>query len=341
MRGNIRNRLQTNRLHKMGLVIESHFKNEKKQTFMATSDGTRADPISDCRLTAKVYKRGKEVLHKETKFQNTSYRLIMEKQKIMTCPNCGNVDHVQGFVDGCQYCGTKFNVKYASKQTGNKQLLFNLPLTNAQIRTVRVVLFLVLLIWVYMRQILGGEFNVFTAVLGVLQAGIYFVAVQMAVGILSLLYISIFFINVRRFNRFLWEANAKEGLSFSYPQFLTSANDAILQTELQGEESVMDVDVLSYEDIHLAHVSDRLYVSLKAKIRIVSYRNEAIQTRIQTKTYIFFYTSVGAKELAQLYTIIPCRGCGQTIELSEGTSCTYCGREAEYMETWKIVPKAQ
>ena len=131
-------RLSKRRMQKHGLVIEEVVKDEPG-TFIRTQktgeDGNNFVGAFKRRIQTRmnIYKDGKKIYSdKNHKLSTVDFIKAKVEGNKAICPNCGGEGLIASFIDGCDYCGSKFSVRdfeekvssysteeNAAKKTGN------------------------------------------------------------------------------------------------------------------------------------------------------------------------------------------------------------------------------
>ena len=123
--------LGKNRLDEKGLRLETEFKDERKglgdaELYWSDNVDTSGAMVSDIverpnNVSATVGKhlnvnrrimRGDDELYRDSGKKLVSVTQIKEKvdSDNVVCPSCGHVGTISSYIDGCDYCHTKFNV---------------------------------------------------------------------------------------------------------------------------------------------------------------------------------------------------------------------------------------
>lgn len=120
--------LETQRLKRLGIEVEykelqqiRHHKNDQQvySYFDYKHDGKNLLCRVKQKLHMKKYyvKAGKK-LRKDIKDMNASFYILWARtpEGMYICPNCGNESVLETFLDGCDYCGSKFHIDAFDKK---------------------------------------------------------------------------------------------------------------------------------------------------------------------------------------------------------------------------------
>lgn len=122
---------QHNRLRGRGLELEydlvprGHFA-AGRGNLRQWKDGhyiTRMD-MRSCRFRSTMRRRGKKVYNRQKntlmyQFVTDVYDIFAARQDRHICPNCGAASTLAGLLDGCDYCGTRFQMPDLYPKVGN------------------------------------------------------------------------------------------------------------------------------------------------------------------------------------------------------------------------------
>ena len=105
-----------------------------------------------------------------------------------------------------------------------------------------------------------------------------------------------------------------------------------------SSDNIIDYDVIDYLSFEEFKRDNRLYVEVKASVRIVYYENNRIISRISEKDYIMVRNEKGSLDLKDGANVIKCYHCGSSIDVTKG-KCEYCNSEIKYLQDWVMVEK--
>lgn len=118
------------RLAKNNLAIETLYYNPNQShsdTFVRTTDNKMNDNIICKAIQEKRYFLNDQLIHREQRFNPLFLHTIYSYDKddeIIQCPNCGAKSKAIDLIDGCNYCGTNFNLGLNSGSVAKKQKIW-------------------------------------------------------------------------------------------------------------------------------------------------------------------------------------------------------------------------
>lgn len=108
--------LSKQRMNNLGIVADTEIENDNRgivETASVDSDGkssigTFKQPV---KIRKRYYQNGNLIGKKDqTKLNVISVIKSNSNNKGYACPNCGNFSSIESYIDGCDYCGSKFEV---------------------------------------------------------------------------------------------------------------------------------------------------------------------------------------------------------------------------------------
>ena len=103
-------------------------------------------------------------------------------------------------------------------------------------------------------------------------------------------------------------------------------------------QNIIDYDVIDYIDFKDYIKDNKLYVDVTAEVRIVTFDNNKIKSKIIKDTYTLKRHDNGVIELKAGANIIKCHNCGASIDATLG-KCEYCNTEINYLQEWILVDR--
>lgn len=332
--------------------------------------GHKAMNVKACRT---IYKAGKKL----AKFNdNEICRISLLKTEVMgdraACPNCGHMNTISSFIDGCDACGSSFTVQdfqtkvsgfSLEENTGSK--IKKTILHNILMQMLVLGLGLVLGSFVMILVMLGsysGSNNFMNMILTFLAVFETFPTAFMSLIVLGGIYligaIGLFLIYKKQI---LGEELVKKVLpAFSAGDFYQNLEYKLRNIHLA--DSAKEVNVFArcpldsvvedYQDVvecdmnrlkfhHIQKDSDGYRIKISARMRMSVYRKKRIATKYEKLDLQLFGRPDVVNKPAAVLREYKCPGCGSSINLLEGGRCNYCGNIYDYsafgwvIETYK------
>lgn len=125
-------RLSKMRLCEKGLISETVIaKASKPMSFVSDSDNSRSEVgnfIQPIKEHKKIYADGHLIFSKkDDKFISVSAIKAKGDEENACCPNCGSYGKISSYIDGCDYCGSKFTVNDFEEKISSYALVENTP----------------------------------------------------------------------------------------------------------------------------------------------------------------------------------------------------------------------
>ena len=285
------------------------------------------------------------------------------------CPNCGGVGKVSSYIDGCDYCNSKFTVKELEQKisgfsfredVAGKLKKFALIVDNVSrvFFTIALIALVPLLIFFALSSDANpfgvGDFLEALVVLGFYTGFVYL----FSLGIVSL--INMFFIKSieTKYGERITCADIEDSvkLQFSAQDFaenlewklksimLTSGMERIktfVQCDVSEVETlrkdVVDSSMTSLHIYKLDRKEDVYEIAARAVMRNYYYRNGKI-----TESSEEFDVLATCKKEVEEHPIWAlrqhqCTGCGSSVDVFNGGVCEYCGKEMDYSNVGWII----
>lgn len=125
-------RLSKMRLQEKELISETTIANAPKpMRFVSDSDNSRSEVgnfIQPIKEHKKIYADGHLIFSKkDDKFISVSAIKAKGDEENACCPNCGSLGKISSYIDGCDYCGSKFTVNDFEEKISSYALVENTP----------------------------------------------------------------------------------------------------------------------------------------------------------------------------------------------------------------------
>ncbi len=371
-------RLSKRRLQEKGLkmdlaIIPQHSKMLNLDKVFVHRDGTDEVGSSTRAVLTKrtFYHQGKKIYHKkEHDFSVVNVLKAHVEGGNAACPNCGANGTISSFVDGCDYCGSKFTVKDFEPKVSGFVLEENIQkkVKSTLLKTLALLLVLTLLLIVI--SFISGAMLVVYAMTSQESKGIVFSVLSLlgateiipvvwnTVVTLAVMYSMFGFLLLFLFPKQIkQEAVVKAVIpDFSSQDFFQNLEyklrnihltDSAKEVSAFSSFDLSDV-VVDYRNVVDCHVRSLKYLSTKqtslgyelqveVKLKLSVFNGRKVRVRYET----IALTLSGKTEILQKSTAAireyKCPNCARSISLLEGGVCEYCGTSLDYENYgWKI-----
>jgi len=365
-------RLSKKRLDSKDVKMKLNIVEESKKSLLTDSnldvskDGNHL--VGTCSRALQVervfYKGDKKIYaKKESEIGVMSMmRSNMEGGKV-ACPNCGFVEKVESFIDGCDACGSKFEVQdfetkvsgYALEENAGKKLAKTAKTTFLALGLLVGMLvagaFIGILVAIVRLQMGYNDGYAVFAVMG-LPIAIDIVPICMGcIFSLPIVYLVLRAKWIRKYDsRYTNEDVVKSVIPvFSAEDFCQNleyklrnihmANDVdevktfakcSLQTVVEGYQDVVDCNVSHVRFLHATRMADEYFIQVEVLLKLYICKGHRIRVRYE-KLVLDVYGSeqVAWKKSATLREY-KCNNCNRSIDILEGSTCQYCGTVFDY-----------
>lgn len=330
---------QKERLKKYNLNIKTKFKAEDK-VLERNTDDSKNDNVEEGIILEKDYYYKGQLLKKENIFDSRIlYSYIFNSTENITCKNCGMIGKVTEFIEGCPYCGTNYNIDFSDKELGSKHYYDLVVKDRSYIKKT----FIVDLIFSFIISL--------TYILTTSRT-FYFFDFLKVIGLTFLISFLLFYFfyyldaiailpSVRRKKEVLnekqrefWSRMKLNGIDKN--KFYNNLNYDLRKYYYSNKfPNVIDYDIIDYNAFSEEKDEEILYVKVNLDIRIVSFQNNKISSKLETNTYKFKRVSLDKKLTGNINTI-KCQNCGASIDVTKN-KCDYCGKEFNYYQEWYLI----
>ena len=351
--------LEIQRLNKLGIEIE--YKELKQIRFRKKDEGIYSyfDYKHDGRnLMCKVkqrlrinkyYLREGKMLKKDKKDVNASFYILWARtpEGKYICPNCGNESILEAFLDGCDYCGSKFHIDAFKKKVAS----FYLTKDRADDS----------------RDSNGTGKAVNYLATALMSFGLtivlpFFFFITIPVFIYSAVKFVIFAINTDRKGpgrNTMTKLDIWENIpDFSLESFISSVDNkvralhfaeredevrAICLCSLNGilnkYENIVACDNGSYllKDFQIDRGNGFYHITVEMDLPLLELNNNKLSPVKEHIRMILSKKITSVTGMENDVQIFRCRGCGSTVSLVEGGICKYCNTPIEMINhDWVI-----
>ncbi len=323
----------------------------------------------------QFYKNGKRISSvKNREICNISLLKAEVDGEEATCPNCGYVNTVTSFVDGCDACESKFTVQDFEAKIAGFSLEEN---TSAKIKDTvlanaktlgwifggLIALVIITSILCYMR-ILGGntEINILGAMIGFgLSIAMIPITAKSLIILLILFVLGTFFLLTIYKKNILQEKVVKEHLlNFSARDFyqnleyklrnihLTDKVDEVsifarcaLDKYVKNYCNVVECDMTRLKFLKCKKDAEGYKVKVEVELRLTECKRKRIFTNYEKLQLDLFGKPEIIDKSATILREYKCPGCGSSLNVLEGGKCSYCGKIFDYSEFGWVIENYQ
>lgn len=299
-----------------------------------TNDSINDDIKNGIRCEKEYYIDNK-LKHIEKTFDSRieyTYISKEEENKDYTCPNCGMKSKLTNFLDGCPYCKTYYNIDYTDKDLGSKyhydRVLRN---TTYRIITAIVDLIISLILSFIFIKLTSRTFNNYdiskVLIYGIILSLIlyYFFYIIDAYIILSPIKIYKDKQNQKQLD--FWTRTKIDKKSF-----YNNLNYEV-RKKYYSNNNIIDYDILDYVEFNDFNRKNKLFVRVKADVRVIYFQNNKFVSKYIKDIYILKRHNNDTLNLKDGVNIIKCHNCGASIDITKG-HCEYCNSEIKYLQEW-------
>lgn len=337
----INSKFQSEKLKKIGIVIETKYKTDSGIAIRTSNNSKRDDVVKGIIIEKNYYKNG-ILLKKENYFDSRilyTFSFDKDYNKSFTCSNCGKVSSIDECEDGCPYCGTFYNIEYEYKDLGNKYY-YDLSMNDSKyvLKTCIVdVLFSFTFSFLYFvrtsRTFLLFDFaKIIIATL--LFSSILFFVFYYANAFFILPFVKRKKQRSNEIQKAFW--NKMSDYNIDKSSFYNNFNYDLQQYfYAKSKDSIIDYDIIDYNSFEELNNKDGLSVKVNFDVRIVKYEKNKIISRTETKQCILKKND-SYNKLNAGTNIMNCPKCGASIDVTN-EKCNYCGFEINYVKQWYLV----
>ena len=327
------------KLKKYGINIKTKYIVGNKILERSTDNSINDDVENGIRCKKEYYKNN-ILIHKETLFDSRiEYSFIsktIENEKY-TCPNCGMTSLTKDFIDGCPYCRTHYNIDYTDKQLGSKHHYDRVLRSNVYKLITGIIDLIISLILSYIFiKTTSRTFNSYDI------AKIFIYGFILSLILYYFFYLLDAYVVIGPIKRYKDKQNQKQiefwnRVNIDKKMFFNNLNYEIRKYYYKNE-NILDYDVLDYMEFKDYTKDNKLYVEVTAEVRIVSFNNNKIKSKIIKDIYTLKKQEEGVLELKNGVNIIKCHNCGASIDATKD-KCNYCNSAVNYLQEWVLVEK--
>ena len=330
---------QKEKLKRYGINIRTKYIVGNKILERNTNDSVN-DNIERGIRCQKEYYIDNKLAHKEKLFDSRiEYTYIMDNNinEEYECPNCGMKSPLKDFIDGCPYCKTYYNMDYSEKDLGSKYHYDRVLKSNIyRVITLIVDIIISVIISFIFIKLTSRTFNNYDII------KIFIYGIILSLILYYFFYIADAYIILSPIKKFKDKENKKQiefwkRTKINKKTFFNNLNYEI-RKKYYSKENIIDYDILDYTNFKDYEVNGVLYVDVTAGLRIVTYENKKLKSKIITQTYTMQQNKNTLLNLGTKENIIRCANCGASIDVTKG-KCEYCHSEIKYLQEWILEEK--
>lgn len=330
---------QKEKLKRYGINIRTKYIVGNKILERNTNDSVN-DNIERGIRCQKEYYIDNKLAHKEKLFDSRiEYTYIMDNNinEEYECPNCGMKSPLKDFIDGCPYCKTYYNMDYSEKDLGSKYHYDRVLKSNIyRVITLIVDIIISIIISFIFIKLTSRTFNNYDII------KIFIYGIILSLILYYFFYIADAYIILSPIKKFKDKENKKQiefwqRTKINKKTFFNNLNYEI-RKKYYSKENIIDYDILDYTNFKDYEVNGVLYVDVTADLRIVTYENKKLKSKITTQTYTMKQNKNTLLNLGTKENIIRCANCGASIDVTKG-KCEYCHSEIKYLQEWILEEK--
>lgn len=332
-------RKQKERLKNYNLNIKTKYKSGEN-ILERNTDDSKNDNITEGILLEKDYYYKGQIIKKENTFDSRIlYTYVFNSTENITCTNCGMIGNVTEFTEGCPYCGTSYNIDFKDKELGNKHYYDLVIKDRSYIQKTFIVdiIFSFIISFIYITTT-SRTFYIFDFIKVI---GLTFLIGLILFYVFYYLDAVVILPSVRRKKeelnqnqRDFW--NRMQNLNIDKNKFYNNLNYDLRKYYYSDKyPNIIDYDIIDYNDFLEEKDEKGFYIKVNLDIRIVSFENEKITSKLETKTYKFKQAHLD-KKLEGNINNIKCLNCGSSLDITKD-KCDYCGTEFNYYQEWYLV----
>lgn len=330
---------QKEKLKRYGINIRTKYIVGNKILERNTNDSVN-DNIERGIRCQKEYYIDNKLAHKEKLFDSRiEYTYIMDNNinEEYECPNCGMKSPLKDFIDGCPYCKTYYNMDYSEKDLGSKYHYDRVLKSNIyRVITLIVDIIISIIISFIFIKLTSRTFNNYDII------KIFIYGIILSLILYYFFYIADAYIILSPIRKFKDKENKKQiefwqRTKINKKTFFNNLNYEI-RKKYYSKENIIDYDILDYTNFKDYEVNGVLYVDVTADLRIVTYENKKLKSKIITQTYTMKQNKNTLLNLGTKENIIRCANCGASIDVTKG-KCEYCHSEIKYLQEWILEEK--
>jgi len=377
-------KLSKRRMQEKGIVIQNDIsENERNRITKKASYSDGKNQVGEFKRNLKIhrniYKDGKKIYsEKDHNICNISLVKVEGDGEEAVCPKCGNKGKISTYIDGCDYCGTKFQVNdfdekisayYFEENTGTKTTnAFAKSFGTSAVFTMLGNLLLLVAIFVLIFLDITDTSLKAETLVGVAFLWIAFsIPVSSKIAIATLIVFAVIGIFlIRKSKSMVEKSDMVEAVipSFNKTDFVQNLEYKLRNIHMT--DSVKEVDffancdlseaVAGYSDVVDCYITklrftdvradaDKYYVEFNVVMRLTKLKGKRIKFENEKlKLTMSLLKGISDVNIGSIRQYL-CANCGSSVSLLNGGVCEYCGTNLDYarhsfiIENYLIVGK--
>lgn len=333
----VSDKFHKDKLKQYGINIKTKYISNGKILERNTDDSINDDIKNGIRCKKEYFLKNK-LVHTETYFDSrieyTFISSFLEKEK-HKCPNCGMESYVKDFINGCPYCRTYYNIDYVDKDLGSKYY-YDLVLHSNVYRIITAIVDLIIsfiLSYLFIKST-SRTFNNYDI------SKVFIYGFILSTILYYFFYLLDAYIVLGPIKKYKDKQNQKQinfwnRTNIDKKIFFNNLNYEVRKYYYTNND-VIDYDVIDYLSFDEYEKDNKLWVIVKAKVRIVNIKNNKISSKIVNDIYILQKHEKGIIELKNNINLIKCYKCGASIDATKD-KCAYCHTEVNYLQEWMLI----
>lgn len=372
-------RLSKKRLDTKDVTMELSIVEEKRKSVLngpslyVNKDGNHLVGMSSRNLQVeRVFRKNDKKIYskKESEIGVTSMMQSNIEGGEVACPNCGFVEKVESFIDGCDACGSKFEVQDFETKVSGFSLEENAgeKLSKTAKRTflaLGILIFLLvvgaivgLMVAVVRTQM--GYHDAYT-LLAIMGLPIAIDVVPICIGCIISLPIVYLFLRmgwIKKFeNRYANEEIVKSVIpAFSAEDFCQNLEYKLrnihmantveevstfakcsLHNVVEGYQDVVDCNISHVKFVNATRITDGYVVDVEVLMKLMIYKGNRIAVRYEKLLLEVYGSNEVVMKKSTALREYKCDNCNSSINILEGSTCQYCGSAFDYSDYgWMI-----
>lgn len=365
-------RLSKKRLDSKNITMELNITEESSKSifdlpnFDVNRDGNHLVGTSSCSLQVeRVFRKGEKKIYskKESEIGVTSMMQSNIDGGKVACPNCGFVEKVESFIDGCDACGSKFEVQdfetkvsgFALEENAGKKLSKTAKgtfLTLGILVGLLIVAAIVGLVVAVVRIQMGC--NDSYALFAIMAMPIAIDVVPICIGCIISLPIAYLVLRmgwIRNYeNRYFNEEIVKcvipafstedfcQNLEYklrnihmaSHAQEVKSFAECSLDKVVEGYQDVVDCNVSHVKFVNAIKTTGGYVIDVEVLMKLTIYNGNRIRVRYEKLSLKVYGSDQVVLKKSTALREYKCDNCNSSIDILEGGTCQYCGAVFDY-----------
>ena len=362
-------RLNKRRLQEKNLTVVTERKKEPKESILNEkefSDGRNVVGTFE-RIGVeekKVFRNGEEIFSKKDEKKCTISLLRAEGNgEEAVCPNCGALGKISTFIDGCDYCQSKFKVEdfeekisaFSVEENTEKKVrvvLKNLAFILLGILGISVVVFVAAFILAIIFSItdvnLKAETNMSIVVMFLFQLIPIVFKLFLSTGIILVIVGGAIYVKCKDrivnagvvkkvmpgFSEYDFAQNLEYKLrNIHYAKEAKEVNVFThfdLSQEIKKYEDVIDCSMVKLKFLQAKETAAGYEIDAEANLLLMKYNGKRVKEESEKVTFRMSARKGLDEKNVGAIRRYPCPNCGSNISLLEGGICEYCGTSLDY-----------